>query len=56
MSDGRPQLPCLNCGTELVDAAETTTEVERGFQFGGETATREVPAKVCPACGEVTAL
>jgi len=49
-------LPCRNCGAEVVDADETTAEVERDYQFGGGQATVEVPAKVCAECGEVTPL
>ena len=49
-------LPCRNCGAEIVDAEETTTEINREYQFGGEQAAAEVAAKVCPECGEVTPL
>lgn len=49
-------LPCSSCGAEICNAEDTTSEVERDFEFGGETATRVVPAKVCPECGEVTPL
>jgi len=28
-------LPCSNCGAEIVDAEETTAEIERDYQFGG---------------------
>jgi len=50
------RLPCRNCGAEIIGGEETTAEVERDYQFGGEQATVEVAAKVCPACGEVTPL
>lgn len=50
-------LPCTECGAEMFnDGENTTTEIELEYQFGGEQATREVPAMVCPECGEVTAL
>jgi len=47
-------LPCRECGAEIVDGDDTTAQIERDFEFGGEQATTEVPAKVCPECGEVT--
>ena len=49
-------LPCGNCGGEIVDGEETTTEIERDYRFGGQQATAKVAAKVCPECGEVTPL
>lgn len=56
----RVLLPCQNCGRELFgdqDGVEAVTaEVEEDFEFGGETATRTLPAYRCPDCGEVTAL
>jgi len=51
-----PLIPCNECGAEIFDAEETTAPIEEDFQFQGETATREVPAKVCPECGAVTPL
>jgi len=44
-------LPCPECGAEAVRGEGTTVEVERDFEFGGETATRELPGKICPECG-----
>ena len=49
-------LPCPECGAEIINGEETTTEVERDYVFTGQTATKEVAARVCPECGEVTAL
>jgi YgiT-type zinc finger domain-containing protein len=54
-------LPCSECGIDLAkrDCEETTATVEIGIgrQLFGQTATeREVPAWVCPECGEVTPL
>ena len=54
-------LPCSNCGIDLFerDCEETTVtvEVEIGRELFGATTTEwEVPAWVCPECGEVTAL
>jgi YgiT-type zinc finger domain-containing protein len=54
-------LPCSECGTDLGrrDCEETTATVEVGIGrklFGQTTAEREVPAWVCPECGEVTPL
>ena len=56
-------LPCSSCGAEIWSGEETTIVVEPSdadgepvFEFGDEPAEREVPAKVCPECGEVTAL
>jgi len=51
-----PLIPCNECGAEIFDAEETTAAIEQDYQFGGETATREVPAKICPECGAVTPL
>ena len=48
--------PCRECGAEIVDGEDTTAEIERDYEFGAETATAEVPAKVCPQCGAVTPL
>lgn len=57
MTSERKQLPCPNCGAEAVNGETTTTVVEDdSFSFQGETAERELPAKVCPECGEVIAL
>jgi YgiT-type zinc finger domain-containing protein len=52
----RPLLPCPNCGAESWSGEDTTTDVELDFEFGGQQATQQVPAKVCPDCGEVFAL
>jgi len=49
-------IPCRECGAEVFDAEETTAEIEQDFEFRGETATREVPAKECPECGAITPL
>ena len=54
-------LPCSNCGIDLFerDCEETTAtaEVEMGRKLFGETTTqREVPAWICPECGEVVPL
>lgn len=49
-------LPCRACGAEIVDGDDTTAAIERDYQFGGQQATAEVAAKVCPECGEVTPL
>jgi len=49
-------IPCRECGAEVFDAEETTAPIEEDFEFGGETATREVPARVCAGCGAVTPL
>jgi len=56
-------LPCSNCGAEISGGKETTKVVEMSdadgkprFEFGGQPSVRELPAKVCPECGEVTAL
>lgn len=50
-SDGDTQLPCPSCGTECLDEPEVRVEVEWDFEFGGETATRELPGRECPNCG-----
>jgi YgiT-type zinc finger domain-containing protein len=54
------QLPCSNCGIELVgrDCEETTSHVEVTAEpvFAGEKAVREVPAWICPECGNTQAL
>lgn len=53
-------LPCQNCGADLVgrDCEETTTLVDVTPEpiFQGRKGQREVPAKVCPDCGEVNPL
>lgn len=49
-------LPCRECGAEIIGGAETTATIERDYQFGGQQATAEVAAKVCPECGKVTPL
>jgi len=49
-------LPCRACGAEIVDGADTTATIKRDYEFGGQQATAEVAAKVCPECGEVTPL
>lgn len=53
-------LPCSNCGTELFgrEKEETTAMVDVTPEpvFAGKKGQREVPAYVCPDCGEVTAL
>jgi predicted RNA-binding Zn-ribbon protein involved in translation (DUF1610 family) len=53
-------LPCVNCGAELAgrDCEETTATVDVTAEpvFAGRRGQREVPALVCPECGEVTAL
>jgi len=45
------QLPCPNCGAEAVEGTDATVTVEQDFEFGGETAERDLPGKVCPECG-----
>ena len=54
-------LPCPSCGIDLwdLDCEETTATVEFEMGrtlFGQSTGEREVPAWVCPECGEVVAL
>lgn len=53
-------LPCSGCDIDLyeVDAEETKTMVETtsGPVLAGRPGEAEVPALVCPECGEVTAL
>jgi YgiT-type zinc finger domain-containing protein len=56
LSDGGVMLPCRECGAEIVDGELTRTEIDQEFTFRGERATLEVPARVCPECGEVTPL
>ena len=53
-------LPCQNCGEELQgnpDATATTTTVKAkpNPHFSGDSV-KDVPALICPECGEVTAL
>lgn len=59
-SEGHNQIPCSNCGIELVgrDCEETTAYIEtaKDFTFQGEPGTHESPAWICPECGEVTPL
>lgn len=53
-------LPCQNCGVDLVgrDCEDTTALVDVTPEsiFQGRKGQREVPAKVCPECGEVNPL
>ena len=53
-------LPCSECGIDLyeVDAEETKTTVEVTDEpvLAGKAGEAEVPALICPKCGEVTAL
>jgi len=46
-------LPCPECGAEAFHGEDTTTVVEMGgYEFQGQPSVREVPAKICPKCGE----
>lgn len=55
----KKHLPCSGCGRDLqfVDTEETTAVVEDkpNPHFSGQEV-KEVPALVCPECGETTAL
>jgi len=52
----RPLLPCPSCGAEAFHGEKTTVEAQLDFEFGGQIATYEAPAQVCPECDEVFAL
>jgi len=56
----KKMLPCQNCGVDLAnrETEETTALVDVTAEpvFGGRKGQREVPAWVCPECGEVTPL
>lgn len=58
-ADEDKQLPCDGCGLDLasVETEDTTATVDAKSNphFSGDSV-KEVPAWICPECGEVTPL